>query len=196
MENYTNSYDLLENNRVRLEPLSWNHFDALLPIALKHPTLLKYSPVQFGSKGTLEALFENLFAQIKEGTRQSYTIYDKQIGAYAGHTSYMNMSPKNQRLEIGSTWLGKEFQRTGLNRNCKFLLLQNAFETLDYQRVELKTDDRNEQSKTAIKAIGAKYEGLLRSHTLMADGHRRDTVYFSILKEEWKGIKRMTFKSF
>lgn len=196
MKNNTHSYYLLQNNRVRLEPLSWNHLDALLPIALKHPTLLKYSPVHFGNKEALKSYFENIFTQIKEGTRQSYAIYDKHLGAYAGHTAYMNMSPKDQRLEIGSTWLGKEFQRTGLNRNCKFLLLQNAFEILDYQRVELKTDERNEQSKTAIKAIGAKYEGLLRSHTLMTDGHRRDTVYFSILREEWARTKKAVFIGF
>jgi len=187
---------VLENDRVRLEPLSWEHFDSLLPFALKHPTLLQYSPVKFGNEAALKEYFETNLALKEKGTKYPFAIFDKTKNQFAGSTSFMNISNKNQRLEIGSTWLGKDFQRTGLNRNCKFLLLKYAFETLDCQRVELKTDQRNEQSKTAIQAIGAKYEGCLRSHTLMIDGHRRDTVYFSILKEEWEGIKSTIFKNF
>ena len=185
---------ILENSRVRLEPLAQKHFEALLPIAIKHPNLLKYSPSKFGSSDALQAIFEKAFQQKKAETKYPFAIYDKEKKAYAGSTTYMNVSNFNQRLEIGSTWLGKEFQRTGLNRNCKFLLLKYAFETLEFERVELKTDDRNEQSKTAIQAIGAKYEGKLRSHTLMTDGYRRDTVYFSILKDEWQEVKSTIFE--
>ena len=196
MELNTHLSVILENERVRLEPLSWKHFEALLPFAIKYPTLLQYSPVRFGSEAALKEYFENNLELKEKGTKYPFAIFDKIKNEFAGSTSFMNISNKNQRLEIGSTWLGKEFQRTGLNRNCKFLLLKHAFETLDCQRVELKTDQRNEQSKTAIQAIGAKYEGCLRSHTLMIDGHRRDTVYFSILKEEWPAIKSTIFKNY
>ena len=196
MELNTHLSVILENERVRLEPLSWNHFDSLLPFAIKHPSLLQYSPVKFGSESALKEYFEKRFASKEEGTMYPFAIFDKSKNEYAGSTTYMNISNKNQRLEIGATWLGIDFQRTGLNRHCKFLLLKYAFETLDCQRIELKTDQRNEQSKTAIQAIGAKYEGCLRSHTLMIDGHRRDTVYFSILKEEWPKIKSTIFKNY
>jgi len=125
-----------------------------------------------------------------------WAIYDKKAEAYAGCTSYLNISAVNSRLEIGSTWIGEEFQRTGLNRACKFLLLSYAFEDLGWERVELKTDSRNEQSKTAIQKIGAQYEGKLRSHTLMSDGYRRDTVYYSILKPEWPRIKSVIFSGY
>jgi len=121
-------------------------------------------------------------------------IFDKQKQQYAGSTSFLSISNHNKRVEIGATWLGPIFQRTGLNGNCKFLLLLYAFEYLEFERVELKTDARNIQSQTAIKAIGAKYEGELRSHTLMLNGYRRNTVYFSILKEEWGDIKHNILK--
>ena len=186
---------ILENSRVRLEPLEGKHFDALLPITLNHPNLLRYSPVKFGTAEALKKILEKAERLRQEEAKYTFAIFDKKENVYAGSTSFMNISNIDQRLEIGSTWLGKEFQRTGLNRNCKFLLLQFAFEKLNFERVELKTDDRNEQSKTAIAAIGAQYEGRLRSHTLMTDGYRRDTVYFSILKNEWKGLKSTVFKS-
>lgn len=196
MELNTHLSETLENDRVRLEPLSWNHFDVLLPFAIKYPTLLQYSPSRFGSEVALKEYFEYVLGLKEKGTMYPFAIFDKSKNEFAGSTSFLNISNKNQRLEIGATWLGKEFQRTGLNRNCKFLLLKHAFEILDCQRVELKTDQRNKQSKTAILAIGAKYEGCLRSHTLMVDGYRRDTLYFSILKDEWAKIKSSIFKNY
>lgn len=185
---------ILENKRVLLEPLAEKHIDILLPIAEKHPTLLRYSPSKFGNFEAVKNIVHTSLKQRVEMTKYAFAIFDKKENQYAGSTSFMNVSNYNRRLEIGSTWLGKSFQRTGLNRNCKFLLLQYAFETLEFERVELKTDDRNEQSKKAIQAIGAKYEGKLRRHILMTDGFRRDTVYFSILKEEWSGIKENIFQ--
>jgi RimJ/RimL family protein N-acetyltransferase len=102
----------------------------------------------------------------------------------------MNISNVDSRLEIGSTWIGKEFQRTGLNRNCKYLLLNFAFDELGVERIELKTDERNTASRNAIQKIGGQFEGILRSHTLMYDGFRRNTVYYSILKKEWEKIEK------
>lgn len=184
---------ILENERTKLEPLDWQHFDTLLPIAEKYPDLLRYSPSLFGTKDALKAYFEIAMAQRDEQVRYPFVIYDKTTGKYAGSTSYGNISNANQRLEIGWTWLTKDHQRTGLNRHNKFLMLQYAFEVLAFERVELKTDSRNEQSKRAIEAIGATHEGILRSHFLMTDGYRRDTVYYSILKDEWTEIKATVF---
>ncbi len=184
---------ILEDDRTRLEPLDWRHLDSLLPIAEKHPDLLRYSPSLFGTEEALKAYFEAAIAQRNEQVRYPFVIYDKAVGEYAGSTSYGNISAANQRLEIGWTWLAIDRQRTGLNRHNKFLMLQYAFEVLACERVELKTDSRNEQSRRAIEAIGATYEGTLRSHFLMNDGYRRDSVYYSILKAEWEGIKTSVF---
>lgn len=185
----------LENERTKLEPLEWRHMDELLPIAIQHPDLLRYSPSKFGTEIALRKYFEAAIEQRNKHIRYPFAIYDKAVGKYVGSTSYGNISNINQRIEIGWTWLDKDRQRTGLNRNNKFLMLRYAFEHLQFERVELKTDNRNEQSKKAIGAIGATYEGLLRSHTLMSDGYRRDTAYYGILKNEWQEIKTTIFES-
>lgn len=184
----------LEDNRVKIERLTWDHFDALLPIALTWPDLLRYSPSEFGTEAALRSYIENALHLQEQNLKYSFVIYDKHTGSYAGSTSYMHISNKDRRLEIGSTWIGKRFQRTGLNRHCKFLLLQYAFEVLQFERVAFRTDSRNAQSRTAIEAIGASYEGTLRSHMLMPDGYRRDTVCYSMLKNEWPGIEASIFK--
>jgi RimJ/RimL family protein N-acetyltransferase len=186
---------ILENSNVRLEPLTREHIEFLTPIALNNPSLLKYSPPKFG---TVQYLTEYIERYIKMRSQQliyAFAIYDTQRESYAGSTSFMNISQIDERLEIGSTWIGKTFQRSGLNRNCKFLLMQYVFETLEFERLELRTDERNIQSQTAIKAIGGQYEGTLRSHLLMSDGFRRNTFCYSILKNEWPEIKKTVFKS-
>lgn len=184
---------VLESKRVRLEPLTEDHFEDLLPLALRYPDLLKYSPSRFGREEDLKEYIRKAVVQCQEGERYPFAIFDKKSGRYAGSTSYMNIYPYHKRLEIGSTWIGKEFQRTGLNRACKYLLLNHVFESLEYERLELKTDRRNEQSRTAILGIGATFEGCLRSHTLMTDGYRRDSVYYSILRSEWPNIRDTIF---
>jgi len=186
----------LENERTRLEPLGWQHIDELLPIAIKHPDLSRYSPSKFVTEEALRKYIEAALEQRNKHIRYPFAIYDKAVGKYVGSSSYGNISNINQRIEIGWTWLDKDRQRTGLNRHNKFLMLCYAFEYLQFERVELKTDSRNEQSKKAIEDIGASYEGKLRSHTLMYDGYRRDTVYYGILKEEWKEIKCRIFHNF
>ena len=180
---------VLENSRVKLLPLNEEYVEDLMPLVLNNPNLLKYSPSKFGTKELLKEYIKSDLNSREKRTKYAFVIYDKVQEKYAGSTSYLNISEKDQRLEIGSTWIGKNFQRTGLNRNCKFLLMEYAFEQLNCQRLELKTDARNVQSKKAIEGIGAKYEGLLRSHMLMIDGHRRDTIYYSILIAEWPEIK-------
>ncbi|NKI33028.1 GNAT family N-acetyltransferase [Croceivirga thetidis] len=186
---------VLENRRVRIEPLELRHIDFLIPIALKHPDLLKYSPPKFGTEEFLKAYVENNIALRTQNLKYPFAIYDKEQKSYAGSSSFMNISQRDLRLEIGSTWLGEDFQRTGLNRNCKFLMMQYVFEELKFERLEFKTDKRNLQSQNAIEQIGGVYEGTLRSHTLMSDGFRRDTVYYSILKDDWPEIKHGVFSS-
>jgi len=117
--------------------------------------------------------------------RVPFTIELKASNKVVGSTSFDNISERDSRLEIGWTWLGTDFQKVGINRRVKVLLLNFAFETLKMERVEFKTDALNEGSRKALLGIGAKEEGILRSHSLMPNNRRRDTVYFSILKKEW-----------
>ncbi len=184
---------ILENERTRLEPIDWRHFDDLLSVVLKYPDLPRYSPSNYASETGLRDYFEMAFKQRKKQVRYAFVIYDKAVGEYLGSTSFGNISNEHKRVEIGWTWIAKDRQRTGLNRHNKFLMLSYAFENLQFERVELKTDSRNQQSRQAIEGIGASYEGALRSHTLMFDGYRRDSVYYSILKSEWEGIKNTVF---
>ena len=181
---------ILENERVLLQPLKESDSQNLLPVATADVELVRYSNY---SIHTPEHLTRFILDSIKERDaeqRYPFSIFDKKEAIYAGSSSIAAVSNKDGRLEIGWTWIGKKFQQTGLNRNCKFLLLHYAFETLNFERVELKTDERNMQSRKAMEKMGAVYEGCLRSHTVMPDGFRRNTVYYSILKNEWQVLKK------
>lgn len=187
---------ILENKNVLLRPLTINDFDFLAPIIGQSPNLLQFSPTQIKSVSELQQYIQNALAERAAGIRYPFIIFDKNKQAYAGSTSFAAVSNKDKRLEIGWTWIGKDFQQSGLNRNCKFLLLQYTFEKLHFERAELKTDERNQQSRSAIEKIGGQFEGILRSHTVMQDGYRRNTVYYSILKQEWQELKHGIFKNF
>ncbi|HUZ59889.1 MAG TPA: GNAT family protein [Hanamia sp.] len=180
---------ILENSSALLRPLQLSDFNNLLKVATEDKNLLQFSPNPVHSKILLTDYIENALEERKKKNRYYFTIFDKKKNAYAGSTSFLNISNVDSRLEIGATWIGRDFQRTGLNRNCKYLLLGFAFEELGAERVELKTDERNSVSRNAIEKIGGKFEGILRSHTLMYDGFRRNTVYYGILKNEWENLK-------
>lgn len=184
---------ILENDRVRLEPLQESHFSALLLICEQAPDLLQYSPSAFGTAAHLQAYIEQALAARRNEQRYPFATYDKQLGQLVGSTSFGNVSNFHRRLEIGWTWITPQVQRSGLNRKAKLLQLSYAFETLGFARVEFKADARNEASRRAMEGIGATFEGCLRSHTLMQDGFRRDTVYYSILQEEWPVVKQERF---
>jgi RimJ/RimL family protein N-acetyltransferase len=186
----------LENDLIRLEPLSEIHFNELLAISLKNPDLLKFSPSPFGSEESLKNNFYQALQAQKDGLRYTFCIYDKSEARYIGCSSFGNISTENQRLEIGWTWIDKKSQGRGLNQHCKYLLLSYAFDELEIERVEFRTDSRNVQSRKALEKIGGVYEGTLRSHTLMLDGYRRDTAYYSILKSDWTRLKNEKFASF
>jgi RimJ/RimL family protein N-acetyltransferase len=181
---------VLENARVLIRPLVHEDIGRLLEVATEDPDLNRFSPIQIYSPELLTQYIENSLRDRRNGLRYPFTIFDKQFNSYAGSTSFLNISNHDRRLEIGATWIGRRFQRTGLNRNCKFLLLSYAFDRLGFERVELKTDERNVKSRAAIEAIGGQQEGILRSHTLMSDGFRRNTVYYGILSAEWPYLKK------
>ena len=179
---------VLENNIALLRPLTTEDEEGLSKIAFD-AEIWKYSVSRIMNSTELKEFINTSLEDRKRNFRYPFTIVDKRIGEIAGSTSYANISVKDKRLEIGWTWLGKKFMGTGLNKECKFLLLQYAFERLIFERVEFKTDVLNKASQRALEKIGANEEGILRSHTLMHDGRRRDTIYYSILLGEWNKIK-------
>src|SRR5690242_19673560 len=180
---------ILENSFVLLRTLKIADVDNLLTIATSDKDLLQFSPMPVYTKELLRRYIENSINGREGKTRYSFSVFDKIKNAYAGSTSFLNISNADSRLEIGATWIGKEFQKTGVNRNCKYLMLAFAFDELKAERVEFKTDERNTASRTAIEKIGGQYEGLLRSHTLLSDGFRRNTICYSILRNEWEATK-------
>ncbi len=187
---------VLENQNALLRPLGTDDTQLLNEVAIAQEDLVLYSPYKIHTPDLLAQYIAASLAERGSGIRYPFAIYDKTQGCWAGSTSIANVSNKERRLEIGWTWIGKAFQQTGLNRACKYLLLSYAFDDLQFERVEFKTDARNTASRTAIEKIGGQYEGALRSHTVMPDGFRRTTVYYSILKEEWPRLQQTVFKTF
>jgi RimJ/RimL family protein N-acetyltransferase len=183
---------VLENNSILLRPLIPEDEEGFGKIAFD-PIIWKYTVTKAMNSNGLKEYINSALEERKRNFRYPFTIVDKTSGKIAGSTSYGSISMKDKRLEIGWTWLGKEFRGTGINRQCKLLLLQYAFEHLKFERVEFKTDLLNNAARRALEKIGAKEEGILRSHTLMHDGRRRDTIYYSILQNEWKLVKQKVF---
>ena len=180
---------LLENDRCLIRPLQADDLDNLLPAATANKNLVQYSPSPIYTKELLQQYIETALNERKNKLRYPFILFDKKANAYGGSSSYMNISGHDKRLEIGNTWIGPDFQRTGFNRNNKYLMFAFVFEQLEYERLELKTDERNQQSRVAIEKIGGKFEGIFRSHMVMNDGFRRNTVYYSILRSEWQEVK-------
>lgn len=184
MLDFTKDY-ILENERALLRPLYKSDFENLLPFSLFEPELWKFSVQQADSEEKLNIYIENALLAKEKKNEYPFIIFDKQTQQYAGSTRFYDVQLEHQTLQLGYTWYGKAFQKTGLNRHCKFLLLQFAFETFDMQRVEFRADYRNKNSINAMKAIGCKEEGVLRSHLILPGNERRDSIILSILKDEW-----------
>ena len=180
----------LENNRVQLRPLVKTDIALLLPFSLKEPSLWKYSITSAAGEEALTSYLESALALRESEKGYPFLVYDKQHQLVAGCTRFYGMDFYHNTLSLGYTWYGEKFQRTGLNRNCKLLLLTYAFEELKMERVEFRADARNNRSIEAMKAIGCTLEGTLRNNCT-ADIGRRDSVVLSILKEEWEaGLKQ------
>ncbi|MBS1568016.1 MAG: GNAT family N-acetyltransferase [Bacteroidetes bacterium] len=180
---------VLEDAVALLRPARAEDATALLDVAIRDKDLLQYSPKPIHTPELLRAYMDRAVAMRKRHERYTFTVFDKRRNAFAGSTSFLNISDPDDRLEIGATWYGKEFQRTGLNRHCKYLLMDFAFGELGAERVEFRTDERNQASRRAIEGIGGRFEGMLRHHMLMHDGFRRNTVCYGMLRPEWEEVK-------
>ncbi len=178
-ENY-----ILEDERALLRPLQAGDFTHLKVYSDNEPDLWSYSLLPADGDQNLKAYMDYAFLKKETGNSYPFIVWDKQIGKYAGSTRFYDIQPQHSSLQLGYTWYGKEFQGTGLNKHCKYLLLTFAFETLDTERVEFRADARNKRSIAAMKSIGCIPEGILRSNCARPNG-RRDSIVLSILKDEW-----------
>lgn len=179
---------ILENERVQLRPLTITDHAFLLPFSLKEPDLWTFSLTSAAGEEKLENYLQAALQLKKEETAYPFLVFDKKNQKIAGCTRFYGIDFHHKTLSIGYTWYGKEFQRSGLNRHCKLLLLTHAFEALSMERVEFRADAKNAKSIAAMKGIGCTLEGTLRNNCTAEYG-RRDSVVLSIIKSEWEEIK-------
>ena len=180
----------LAGKYVRLEPLTKEHAPALAEIGMGQSF---WDFMLYGNINTVDDMHHwvlDILSRAEKGTDLPFVAVHLASGKVAGATRYLNIMPKDRGLEIGGTWYGTEFQRTAVNTECKYLLMQHAFETLKCIRVQLKTDLRNERSQKAIERIGAVKEGILRNHMILPDGRLRHSVFYSVLDTEWPDVKK------
>lgn len=183
---------ILENERVLLRPLKKEDYTFLLPFALNEPDLWHFSLVSAAGEKGLEHYIQLALDGRNTEKEYAFIVYDKVKQAYAGSTRFYDINVPFQTLQLGYTWYGSHFQGTGLNKQCKFLLLSFAFEQLGMERVEFRADNENARSIAAMKSIGCKVDGLLRANMPKRQGGRRDSIVLSILKEEWfKRVKSL-----
>jgi RimJ/RimL family protein N-acetyltransferase len=180
---------ILHNDLVRLRPLVHEDYNSLVTITGDSPMWL-YFTSDLSVKPELKIWINTAVEDTRGKIRLAFAVIDRASGNVAGSTSFGNISYRDKRIEIGWTWLGREYQGKGINDSMKFLMLKYAFETLEFERVEMKTDVLNIHARRALLRIGATEEGVLRSHTLMTNSRRRDTIFYSILRSEWCQIKK------
>jgi len=178
----------LTGQAVRLEPMAIDHVPALAGVGLV-PELWRWIPTPVTTADEMRRYVSLALEDLARGVALPFVIVDRASDQVIGSTRFGNIERSHHRLEIGWTWITTAYQRTAANTECKLLLLSHAFETLGANRVELKTDALNEQSRRAILRLGAVEEGTFRRHVITASGRVRDTVYFSIIDSEWPAIK-------
>jgi RimJ/RimL family protein N-acetyltransferase len=179
----------LEGRIVRLEPLSMSFHAQLCRVGLDEE-LWRWTTTSLRTPEDLEAYVATALKWQEAGTALPFVIVEKSTQQAVGSTRYANIDRENRKLEVGWTWVGRPWQRTPVNTETKYLLLQHAFESLECIRVEFKTDSLNDKSRAALIRIGAREEGVLRNHMITSGGRRRHSVYYSIIDSEWPAVKR------
>jgi RimJ/RimL family protein N-acetyltransferase len=181
----------LSGSVVRLEPIRREHQQLFWDVAKDDvEEVFRWIPYAMKTPEDFRRLVDKAFAEQDRGESVVFATVERSSGRVVGSTRFMNIDRGNRRVEIGSTWIAPAWQRTAVNTEAKYLMLRHAFEAWGCIRVELKTDALNQKSRNAILRIGAKEEGTLRRHLVTWTGRVRDTVYFSILDDEWPEAKR------
>ncbi|MNR00648.1 hypothetical protein D3C85_1164270 [compost metagenome] len=178
----------LEGKRVTLLPLHESHTPGLITAA-NDPAIWSYM-TPLAQPTDVQKFVQQALEEQQDGLGIPFSVYDRVTDTIVGSTRFFDISAAHRHLEIGHTWYNPTVWRTRVNTECKYLLLQYGFETLNLLRVQLKTDGRNERSQAAIARLGAQKEGVLRKHRVLHDGYVRDTVMFSILDQEWPQVKQ------
>lgn len=184
----------LETDKVILRPIAEEDYNSFLELAKKDFDMWYYFSYHLGDEAQLTKWMAMAFADKKAETRRPFTIIEKATGKIAGSSSMGNISYHDLRLEIGWSWLGNEFRSSGINRNAKYCMMKYAFDTLNFERVEFKTDVENARARKGLENVGGIEEGILRSHMTMWNNRRRTSIYYSVLKDEWPGLKQTIFK--
>jgi RimJ/RimL family protein N-acetyltransferase len=180
----------LEGSFVRLEPIRREHADLFWDVAQNDlEDIFRWIPYSMKTREDFQRLIDKAFTEQERGESIVFATVERASGRVIGSTRFMNIDRTNRRVEIGSTWIAPAWQRTAINTEAKYLMLRHAFEIWGCVRVELKTDALNQKSRTAILRIGAKEEGTLRRHVVTWTGRIRDSIYFSILDDEWPAVK-------
>lgn len=183
----------IETLRVIISPMKPEHFEAFLPLTTKSPELWKYFTKDLSIESELKDWVNDAMEEKAEFKRMPFTIIDRDTKEICGSTSFGNISFFDKRVEIGWSWLAADYIGMGVNIAVKFALMSYAFEVMKMERVEAKTDFLNERAKAGLLKIGMIPEGVLRSHMQMPGNRRRDSAYYSMLKDEWKERKELFF---
>lgn len=179
----------IETERVALRPVQINDYEAFKRIIFE-PNIWSFYTIKYENENDLNGFFDRASNDYQSRSRCAFAIIDKSTNEIVGSSSFGNISPRDARLEIGWSWLCQSARGKGINTHAKLLMMEYAFETLKAIRIEFKTDVKNQSARKALIKCGATEEGILRSHTQMHSNRRRDTIFYSILDQEWPDIKQ------
>jgi RimJ/RimL family protein N-acetyltransferase len=179
----------LTGHTVRLEPLAYSHADDLLTAAAYDEIWTYLDEPTPRTKADMAAFISDALGEQEKGTRLPFAIIRQDDSHAIGSTSYLDIRAADRTLEIGWTWLTPTAWGTGVNAECKYVLMRHAFESLNAGRVAVKTDAKNARSRKAIENLGATYEGTLRNHRLLSTGSYRDSAYYSVINSEWPAVR-------
>ena len=188
-------YIVLENSTLRLEPLTEKHVQEMRALG-SDKDVWRWYTADLSSPDALEAWMTNRLKESQRGEKMSYAVILKENGKVIGSSSYGHIDWNEKCLEVGWTWLDKQYIGTGLNKHMKYLMLSHAFEAMAIERLELRTDEANVRSRKAMEKIGAIFDGTLRNHRSTQGGRRRNTVIYSIIGSEWDHVKINIFGEF
>ena len=192
--NFKEEY-ILENDVVRLQPLQSSDYEKLVEFSVNEPELWSFNANGPDNTENLKKYIERALSQKEKLVEYPFLVFDKLKNKVAGSTRFYNINLEAKHLEIGFTWYGKEFQGTTLNKNCKYLLLEFAFEKMNLERVGFRANNLNQRSINAMKSIGCIEEGILRNFNTDAKGNRIDAIVLSIVKNEWFDSVKQNLKN-
>ncbi|WP_425390028.1 GNAT family N-acetyltransferase [Ekhidna sp.] len=188
-------YKELSDKKITLIPITADHIQEMRKLSSDSDVWTWYTE-DLTHPDALEKWMTKRLAESKLGDKMAYAVKLNETGEIIGSSSYGHIDWQEKGIEIGWTWLGKKYIGSGINKNMKFLMLSHAFDKMEIERLELRTDELNVRSRKAMEKIGAKHDGTLRSHRATQGGKRRNTVVYSILKSEWPVIRKTIFKEF